>query len=100
MGYSWPGNVRELENLIQRTLVMLEKPEIDVTDLDFHSHRASPRPPADGLLTGALDSQLTLREFTDVYMAETLKRTRGNKVQAARRLGINPRTMYRRGPSA
>jgi DNA-binding NtrC family response regulator len=45
----------------------------------------------------ALDAQLSLAELEDRYIDQVLESTRGNKVQAARILGINRRTLYRRG---
>jgi DNA-binding NtrC family response regulator len=49
------------------------------------------------LLREALEQQLSLAELEDLYIDQVLERTGGNKVQAARILGINRRTLYRRG---
>jgi DNA-binding NtrC family response regulator len=45
----------------------------------------------------ALERRMTLREVGDLYIERMLSLSRGNKVQAARALGINRRTLYRRG---
>ena len=45
----------------------------------------------------ALENRMTLREVGDLYIERILSLSRGNKVQAARALGINRRTLYRRG---
>lgn len=49
------------------------------------------------LLDAAIQNELTLRELSDLYTARVLDRVNGNKVRAARILGINRRTLYRRG---
>lgn len=52
---------------------------------------------AQALLTRrAFDDRLSLRELEDLYIDAVLAGTGGNKVQAARILGINRRTLYRR----
>ncbi len=52
---------------------------------------------AESLLTRrAFDDRLSLRELEDLYIDAVLAGTGGNKVQAARILGINRRTLYRR----
>jgi DNA-binding NtrC family response regulator len=42
--------------------------------------------------------RMTLRELTDTYIERALPRSNGNKVRAARLLGVNRRTLYRRVP--
>jgi DNA-binding NtrC family response regulator len=49
------------------------------------------------LLEAAVRDEMTLRELSDLYTARILDRVNGNKVRAARILGINRRTLYRRG---
>jgi DNA-binding NtrC family response regulator len=92
------GNARELENMIERAIALAEGPEIRPEDLPpgsepGHASGAS----ADDITRVAIDRRLTLRELEDIYVDEVLAATGGNKVQAARILGINRRTLYRRG---
>ena len=47
-----------------------------------------------------MQRRLSLHQLEELYIAEILKLVRGNKVQAARILGINRRTLYRRGERA
>jgi DNA-binding NtrC family response regulator len=56
-----------------------------------------PRSFEQSVLEFALENRLTLREIGDLYIERVLSMSGGNKVQAARRLGINRRTLYRRG---
>ena len=53
--------------------------------------------PGKDLLETAVRDEMTLRELSDLYTARVLDRVNGNKVRAARILGINRRTLYRRG---
>ena len=97
----WEGNGRELENAIERTLVLSPNKEIRAEDLQLiDALDEFPRSAADGLLERALDDQLTLRQLDDLYTKHVLQMTGGNKVKAARILGINRRTLYRRGEAS
>jgi DNA-binding NtrC family response regulator len=94
----WEGNARELENVIERALALADGPEIGPEDLpaaeDGEEGGAS-KPIS--LLKQAVETRLTLQELTDKYIEEVLELTGGNKMRAARILGINRRTLYRRG---
>jgi DNA-binding NtrC family response regulator len=97
----WEGNARELENVIERTLVLSSSKEIRADELQLvDAGEQESQSPAEGLLERALDDKLTLRELDDLYTQRILQMTGGNKVQAARILGINRRTLYRRGRAA
>jgi DNA-binding NtrC family response regulator len=97
----WEGNARELENVIERALALTDGPEIRGEDLPLgrEESAAGERPP-DALVRSALQRRLTLHELCDLYIDEVLAATNGNKVQAAKILGINRRTLYRRGERA
>jgi DNA-binding NtrC family response regulator len=94
----WEGNARELENAIERALALSADEEIRADDLPPLS---VPGPGQRGfeesLLEVAVEKRMTLRELRDRYIEEILALTSGNKVQTARILGINRRTLYRRG---
>jgi DNA-binding NtrC family response regulator len=67
----------------------------------FSLHRPEPAParePQASVLDSALEKRITLRELGDLYIERALSAAGGNKVQAARALGINRRTLYRRSP--
>ena len=98
--WSWPGNVRELENVIQRAVVMLRQTTIDVGDLAFGPVAPSGGAKAPefgaGVPTVALGPSLAnrqLEEIERVAILSTLDSARGNKTEAARRLGVTARTL-------
>jgi DNA-binding NtrC family response regulator len=93
----WEGNARELENVIERAIALSEGSEIGPDVLPILPDACSEQAEGESVLNRALERQLTLAELEDLYIDEVLKRTGGNKVQAARILGINRRTLYRRG---
>jgi DNA-binding NtrC family response regulator len=84
----WPGNVRELENLIERLAIFSPTGEITVADIHREARRgvatnAATEPPA-----------MTLRDMERQHILRVLRETGGNKSLAARRLGIERKTLY------
>ncbi len=95
MEFHWPGNVRELENIIERAVALSAGGSIGVDDIRLD---LSPSKPAFGTAGGPArgedaapfpPSGLTLEQFEDEIIKESLRRTNGNKSQAARLLGIS-----------
>jgi DNA-binding NtrC family response regulator len=86
--YGWPGNVRELANVIERAQILAEGDTITVDDLPDNLVGAAPvrTPPADP------DS---LEGVERRHVEEVLRRSGGNKVRAAKALGVSRRTLYR-----
>jgi len=87
--YHWPGNVRELENVIERTVSLAPGPLIMPDDLPETVRKAEAAPP------GGDESLLSLEEVEKRHLGKVLRETGGNKVRAARILGIDRRTLYR-----
>jgi len=96
--YEWPGNVRELEHEVRRLVYLC--PENEVIDLGMLSqHVRSQRPAAEaGFASGAPEdaaqsSSLALDEnvgrLERQLIAEALRRSAGNRTQAAKLLGIS-----------
>jgi two-component system response regulator HydG len=87
--YSWPGNIRELMNCIESAVVMCNKEYIDVENLPSFLLMGV------GSSKGATNRN-TLYEIEKRAILDTLRRTKGNKAQAAKLLGIGLRTLYRK----
>lgn len=93
--YAWPGNVRQLENAIERTVALTPYPVILPEDLPAEIQSVSPAAvPAEPVCPRAGDD-LAIRDLTRVHIDEVLRKTGGNKLRAARMLGIDRRTLYR-----
>jgi DNA-binding NtrC family response regulator len=94
----WEGNARELENVIERSLALCEKPVLGPESLMLPEGEApvAASGAGDDPLGFAIEKGLTLRDLENLYTARVLAHTGGNKLQAAKLLGINRRTLYRR----
>ncbi|MEO8217326.1 MAG: sigma 54-interacting transcriptional regulator [Acidobacteriota bacterium] len=90
MRYGFPGNVRELENLIEGALALTVDPVIDSGDL-LISEGDTPKD-ADLLPSDWPE----LKELQRRYIARVLEFTNGNMAHAARILGVDRKTLYRR----
>jgi DNA-binding NtrC family response regulator len=87
--YDWPGNVRELANVLERAQILAE--EYLITPDDLPEPIAAARPPA---ADPSADPH-HLREVERRHVVQVLQQEKGNKVQAARALGISRRALYR-----
>lgn len=98
LDYPWPGNVRELRAAIERGVVMCNGPKITLRHLP-ESLRDGPRPfgtvrtLAPGT-DGAEELNLTRMELD--FLRRALRRTGGNRTEAAKLLGISRRTLQRK----
>jgi sigma-54 dependent transcriptional regulator, acetoin dehydrogenase operon transcriptional activator AcoR len=102
MSYSWPGNVRELINALQFASVQCSGEVIEPQHLppEARSGGAVPLPPslsAQGLPLPQEPAPAPRRKLklTPEAVAEALGQASGNKVQAARLLGVGRATLYR-----
>ena len=92
--YAWPGNVRELLHVLERACVMTTAEVIDEGDLDLgaaESHSASAGSPRDG---DSLDLHRAVEALERSYLERALKRSGGNRAEAARLLGIARPQLY------
>ncbi|MBL9013647.1 MAG: sigma-54-dependent Fis family transcriptional regulator [Myxococcales bacterium] len=91
--YDWPGNVRELENCIERAVAICGNGVIHVEDLPPKLQRFEPTRLELEMTPTAM---ITLDEMERRYVRQVLASVGGNKTHAARVLGIDRRSLYRR----
>jgi two-component system response regulator FlrC len=85
-GQPWPGNVRELEHVLERAVLLARDGVVTLAELP----ERDATPPRLGF-TGL--AGLTVREMERRLIFDTLERTRNNRTQAAKILGISIRTL-------
>ena len=88
--YSWPGNVRELRNTIERMIVLSGGGQLDVNDVPEEI-----RTTASGAKMTIANSG-TLDQTEQAKILAVLQDCKGNRTEAAKRLGISRRTIYRK----
>ncbi len=86
MEFNWPGNVRELENVLERSIVLAEGPELSASDIRLDM---APAARLHAMASNSfLPDGITLDQYEQQLIKEALKRANGNKSQAARLLGL------------
>jgi two-component system response regulator HydG len=92
--YAWPGNVRELANAIERAVALTQHEQILVEDLPerIRDYRQG------HLLVASEDPQelVPLETVEQRYIARVMEAVGGNKTLAARALGLDRKTLYRK----
>jgi len=108
--YLWPGNVRELEHVIERACVLCQgatittehlPPEVFQTQSGDLAARFSPRTDkttsgAGGMYSPRFESLAENGEEEEARIVRILRQTAGNKAMAARLLGFDRSTLYRK----
>jgi DNA-binding NtrC family response regulator len=107
--YDWPGNVRELENAIERAGALSSGPVLHMGDLptqlqDFRMHRVSVRegaesgePVDDGAaMRSGSGGIVSISEMEKQAILGTIRQLKGDKLMAAKLLGIGKTTLYRK----
>jgi transcriptional regulator with PAS, ATPase and Fis domain len=90
MEHDYPGNVRELENIIEHAFVLCRGALIELAHLP---------PQLRGTAIGETSPNyagMTLEAMERFLIADALRRNDGNRTAAARQLGINPSTLFRK----
>jgi len=100
--YDWPGNVRELENAIERACSLSSGPVLHMADLptqlqDFRMHRREANPVSTAEADdGPDDSIVSIADMEKQAILGTIRQLNGDKLMAARLLGIGKTTIYRK----
>jgi DNA-binding NtrC family response regulator len=85
VNYHWPGNVRELQNIIERACALTKGTVLKVEDIHLDVRPARSTNGAGNFLPEGM----TLEQWEDEMIRESLRRANGNKSQAARLLGLS-----------
>lgn len=91
INYDWMGNVRELENTIESVLIINNPEILDIQHIPQEIIEYKNKPEMISLKIGT-----TLEELEKEIIMKTLQATKGNKMRAAKILGINVRTIHRK----
>ncbi len=94
LSYSWPGNVRELQNCVERAVALARFDQISIDDLPDKIAQFS----RSHVLVASDDpSELVpMEEVERRYITRVLEAVSGNKTMAARVLGFDRTTLYRK----
>jgi DNA-binding NtrC family response regulator len=106
--YDWPGNVRELQHAIERTCAMSSGPVLHMVDLptqlqDFRAHQGEENEAGDDGGDGTGDGHgrragaiVSIADMEKQAILGTIRQLNGDKLMAARLLGIGKTTLYRK----
>jgi DNA-binding NtrC family response regulator len=89
MAYDWPGNVRQLENVVQRAFALGIDEVVGIDDLPKEIALQSGKP----MLA---NTDLNLKSVEKKTIQQALQKAGGNKAEAAKLLGVNTTTVYRK----
>lgn len=92
--YPWPGNVRELQNCIERAVAVTQLSSLGVDDLPERIRRYTSDPGAGQPVEGP--KLVSLAEVERRHILGVLETLGGNRSQAARVLGLDRKTLYRK----
>lgn len=95
--YGWPGNVRQLENMLERTLMLTKGSVIEIDDLPEDILKAiESKPSLIQNITRKISVSPDLETVEKAYIHYVLYQTDWNKSKAAKILGIDLSTLYRK----
>ena len=95
LGYPWPGNIRELHNVIERALALTVHDSLTVEDLPDQVRQIGGAGPIPGVPAGE-GQILPLEEVERRYLRQVLDQLGGNRTLAAKLLGVDRKTLYRK----
>ena len=95
LDYDWPGNVRELENCLERACALSSSATLQIGDLPTTLRNLAQEdyPTLDAVLNHSI---VPLAELEKRAILQAIEQVHGDKLEAARRLGIGKTTLYRK----
>jgi DNA-binding NtrC family response regulator len=90
--HHWPGNVRELINAIERAAALAEHDVLTADDFMLARQGGT----HDSFVEVAGQQELSLADLERAYIRRILEKTGGHKARAAKILGLDRRTLYRK----
>jgi transcriptional regulator with PAS, ATPase and Fis domain len=93
MNHRWPGNVRELEHTVERAVLLGKENRVGLKDLPC---QLVSNPDSTPPLAEAVAQAYTLKDLEREYIMRVMENTSGNKTEAARILGVDRTTLYRK----
>lgn len=94
LNYNWPGNIRELRNLMERLIILSDKPVIDKDDLANYFTKPKKETEAREVKTLPATLPKEKENMEKQLIDEMLVQTNGNKSLTAKKLGISRMTLY------
>ncbi len=92
VSYTWPGNVRELENMLERAMLLNRSGKLEIADFPEKLLEQE----SSAVVSEAVPSTPTLESIEKAYIHYIMSQTDGRKTEAARLLGIDASTLYRK----
>lgn len=89
LGYGWPGNVRELENGLRAAVALSSGSTLEASDLPLRIRQSA-------AASAASPARVDLDALERAHIERVLRETGGNRSEAARQLGIDRVTLYRK----
>jgi transcriptional regulator with PAS, ATPase and Fis domain len=93
--YHWPGNVRELRNLMERMVILSEKPFIDRASL-LRFFQGNETQPSGSAIPESGTLPVEKENMEKQLIEKALRKAGGNKSAAAKELGISRVTLYQK----
>ena len=101
--YSFPGNLRELSNLVERSIIFMEKSKLSAKDLPFNPHEDHHGPmdsPQMSNSSSGLGLNISrplnekLAEVESFVLSESIRKHKGNYEEVMRELRLSKSTLY------